>query len=454
MSIELQELDCQSLPKRPWRRLFEDERVSKEAAPIYSRRRRRNNILLCILALVLSLSTLLFIANEWQSTPNDVVTLPPSLAPSVLPPWLPPDPHPPTQLPPSPTPPPSFRHYRHRHHHRRRHTSLRIAVIAAAAACTAHPPPSYPQSRLPATAALTAPSPGFVTGFVRHASLNCYADHGAQDLAHNNHADVDYLVVADAGACATACTEVLGCTGFVITLSQVASSTTSSYECYLRSGIILSDCDHAEAFEVHTLIPPPSPPPIPPLPPNPPLPPPRVITADVIQTLFDADGLLVHGFTGAYKSLLMSAHDRANIPLDADCGERCSAFGFLHPELPLGVYGIGLPGWEGGWFTVHRAGEADGWRAVECAAVVDSNSGNRACCACFESEFCPWQGSINWRDSGYCHDACHDYTNASEICKALAAGCGANLRDMSRGDRYRTLPYYDEMAPRLAPVRM
>ena len=62
-----------------------------------------------------------------------------------------------------------------------------------------------------------------------------------------------------------------------------------------------------------------------------------------------------------------------------------------------------------------------------------------------ESEFCPWQGSINWRDSGYCHDACHDYTNASEVCKALAAGCGANLRDMSRGDRYRTLPYYDEM---------
>ena len=284
-----------------------------------------------------------------------------------------------------------------------------------------------------------------MTGFVRHASLNCYADHGAQDLAHNNHADVDYLVVADAGACATACTEVLGCTGFVITLSQVASSTTSSYECYLRSGIILSDCDHAEAFEVHTLIPPPFPPPLPPLPPNPPLPPPRVITADVIQTLFDADGLLVHGFTGAYKSLLMSAQDRASIPLDADCGERCSAFGFLHPELPLGVYGIGLPGWEGGWFTVHRAGEADGWRAVECAAVVDSNSGNRACCACYESEFCPWQGSINWRDSGYCHDACHDYTNASEVCKALAAGCGANLRDMSRGDRYRTLPYYDEM---------
>ena len=98
MSIELQKLDSQSLPKRPWRRLFEDERVSKgEAASLYSRHRRRNNILLCILAVVLSLSTLLFIANEWQSTPNSVVTLPPSLAPSVLPPWLPPDPHPPTQ---------------------------------------------------------------------------------------------------------------------------------------------------------------------------------------------------------------------------------------------------------------------------------------------------------------------------------------------------------------------
>jgi len=69
---------------------------------------------------------------------------------------------------------------------------------------------------------------------------------------------------------------------------------------------------------------------------------------------------------------------------------------------------------------------------VQCAAVEDSNSGNRACCACFEPQWCPFDG-MSSEDSGYCAAACA-HGAADPVCQQLAAGCGHNLRDMDNAE--------------------
>jgi hypothetical protein len=69
---------------------------------------------------------------------------------------------------------------------------------------------------------------------------------------------------------------------------------------------------------------------------------------------------------------------------------------------------------------------------VQCAAVEDSNSGNRACCACFEPQYCDFD-DMPREDSGYCAAACA-HGAADPVCQQLAAGCGHNVRDMNNAE--------------------
>lgn len=112
------------------------------------------------------------------------------------------------------------------------------------------------------------------------------------------------------------------------------------------------------------------------------------------------------------------------MPVDRDCGEHCAAFSLLTPELPLVVFGgekmstgIGL---------IYEA-NAEVWSTVQCTSVIDSNSANRACCACWEPGFCPVKG-LSRGDSGYCGAACAAAQPSAErdLCRQLAAGCGVN----------------------------
>lgn len=79
---------------------------------------------------------------------------------------------------------------------------------------------------------------------------------------------------------------------------------------------------------------------------------------------------------------------------------------------------------------VYEAAPALWHNHVQCTSVVDSNSANRACCACYEGErFCPLGGPDFPRaDSGYCAEACR--WGVDEACKYLRAGCGVNLMDV------------------------
>lgn len=72
------------------------------------------------------------------------------------------------------------------------------------------------------------------------------------------------------------------------------------------------------------------------------------------------------------------------------------------------------------------AADEELWDHVQCASVLDSNSANRACCACFEPQFCPIQG-LSQHDSGYCFQACHPDNGDMTRCKQLAAGCSVNI---------------------------
>ena len=144
--------------------------------------------------------------------------------------------------------------------------------------------------------------------------------------------------------------------------------------------------------------------------------------ADLLDA-FEEDGLLIHSLQGNsdWPNRLAAATTLDDVGFDTDCGAHCVALSLLHPQLPVQAYCprcITL---------VFRAG-ADLWRRyVQCAAVTDSNSGNRACCACYEPQWCPF-GGMDRMDSGYCASACVDPTDAT--CQALAAGCGFNLRDI------------------------
>ena len=68
------------------------------------------------------------------------------------------------------------------------------------------------------------------------------------------------------------------------------------------------------------------------------------------------------------------------------------------------------------------------WRHVQCAAVTDSSSATRSCCACFDQKFCPFEGFPK-DDSGYCH--ANDGGCWDDTCRQLAAGCGASVYDIA-----------------------
>lgn len=140
-----------------------------------------------------------------------------------------------------------------------------------------------------------------------------------------------------------------------------------------------------------------------------------------VMQAFAEHGLLLHRFGWTdWESRTLAAETIQEVPVDTDCGTHCSAFSYIHPRLPVEHFtGFGPA-------TIHVA-DPDLWSHVQCAAVTDSDSANRACCACFQPSWCPWSG-ISKNDSGYCRE-CDD---ESERCKALAAGCGVNLVDLKR----------------------
>lgn len=78
------------------------------------------------------------------------------------------------------------------------------------------------------------------------------------------------------------------------------------------------------------------------------------------------------------------------------------------------------------------AANASVWRHVQCLAVTDSSSSTRACCACADPNFCPFD-NFPQRDSGYCRaepSGCIE-GSAGERCRQLAAGCGVSVYDAS-----------------------
>lgn len=182
---------------------------------------------------------------------------------------------------------------------------------------------------------------------------------------------------------------------------------------------------------------PPSPAPV--LPPR--APPPEALSQSrsslsALNEAFAGHGLLVHmtsDATGAeagwYKQALR-ATDLRNFPVHKGCGKWCTAFSFVSRELPLSVY-FGEKG-QGSRAGLAFAATQTLWRFVQCAAAVDSNSAERACCACHEPKFCPIGGgaALPADDSGYCRDACAAGDHSR--CHALAAGCGFNVDELAR----------------------
>jgi len=92
----------------------------------------------------------------------------------------------------------------------------------------------------------------------------------------------------------------------------------------------------------------------------------------------------------------------------------------LTPDLPLTFYG-----YEGMGLLFEPTEQV--WQHVQCTTPLDSNTANRACCACFERQYCGGREWLDQFDSGYCSHACSQPDDASQLlCKQLAAGCGAN----------------------------
>ena len=146
-----------------------------------------------------------------------------------------------------------------------------------------------------------------------------------------------------------------------------------------------------------------------------------------VTSAFQSHGLLTHSVGGGSRWMqdLMRTSSRHDFTVERDCGEHCSAFTLLHPDLPLSVFASG-DGHDNGIGLAFEASDEVWDTAVQCMSVLDSNSANRACCACFERQYCPLP-SLNQRDSGYCHAACSGGGAAEQLrCKQLAAGCGVN----------------------------
>jgi len=121
--------------------------------------------------------------------------------------------------------------------------------------------------------------------------------------------------------------------------------------------------------------------------------------------------------------------------VNTDCGPYCYAMSLWTPQLPITAFSIRDIYELGGGF-LHDAGRL--WDYTSCAAVLDSNSANRACCACQDQrspEKCPF--SLNERgsiypstDAGYCAAAC-SANGTDDLCRQLHAGCGVNVIEAS-----------------------
>ena len=154
------------------------------------------------------------------------------------------------------------------------------------------------------------------------------------------------------------------------------------------------------------------------------------------EASFLSHGLLTHSMNSGdhWVQSLMGMSGPQDFRLQRDCGEHCSAFTLLHPKLPLSIFANGM-GYNNGVGLAFHANEEVWSSVVQCMSVVDSNSANRACCACYERQFCPMP-SLGQHDSGYCAAACSSSSGEADArCKQLAAGCGVNTIS-ARFDRF------------------
>jgi len=171
-----------------------------------------------------------------------------------------------------------------------------------------------------------------------------------------------------------------------------------------------------------------------------------------VEAAFASDGLLVHmvdmrdygsrheRFQNReakwYHDVIGEAKEHATSVMEpgfvnADCGPYCYAMSLLTPQLPIAAFSIRDIYELGGGF-LHDAGRL--WRYTSCAAVIDSNSANRACCACQDQRDpvrCPFSlnegGSLYpHNDAGYCAAAC-GASGTDDLCRQLHAGCGVNV---------------------------
>lgn len=109
--------------------------------------------------------------------------------------------------------------------------------------------------------------------------------------------------------------------------------------------------------------------------------------------------------------------------LEADCGVGCASLTWLYPTLPL------LPWHDGFGRNLDLLFEATEtvWSYVQCLAVVDADTDDRACCA---------------DEQLYCAEACAPPAgggggadvDAPEQCKLLTAGCSMNRYDLADPD--------------------
>lgn len=127
------------------------------------------------------------------------------------------------------------------------------------------PPPS------PSPPSPSPPSPGPVSGFTKHAGLNCFSGHGGvpvdeRDPAQSGKSTTECLSQCQADASCTAVTD---------------TGTATNNLCWFRSSVDISGCDSGTGYDTYTAgsVPGPAPPgPSPPAPPSPPSPSPSGYT--------------------------------------------------------------------------------------------------------------------------------------------------------------------------------
>lgn len=138
---------------------------------------------------------------------------------------------------------------------------------------------------------------------------------------------------------------------------------------------------------------------------------------EAVVGAFGAEGLLVHLIDSrlSFYQRSLRATQLTDMVGDNDCGHHCMAFTLLTPGLPLVVFSA--PDYQLGIGLLFKS-SAHLWDThVQCAAVTDSNTANRACCECGEDFGCPRGYTAN-HSAPYCHDAC-----ASVERECLASKC-------------------------------